>query len=135
MTGSFKVFKYIFFTLGIYLIIVNVILWASGSELNDSFLELSLPNNFNSFHTYDNAYEWKGFQWFFERLSTFPGLYYTVNACNTYANIISNFTITNIGVLDTVLAILRILTTPLILINTVLVDIINTVIWFIGFVS
>lgn len=139
MVGCGRFVKIIVLTLGIYVLTMNVILWANDPSVNvllNAENPISIDKYFYSFanfHGY-NVTHFRGFSWFFDKLSTFPGLASSHKMLSTYANIVSGFKVTNNGILDTILAILRLLTTPINLGVTLVIDIINNAIWFFSFI-
>lgn len=76
-----------------------------------------------------------GFESFYNLLGTFPGLRYTQGITSTYLDIVSGYDVTGIGILDALIGVVRILTAPMLLGITIVTDIINNVIWFLGFLN
>lgn len=138
MVGCNRVVKIICMTLGIYLLTANIILWANDPSVNvllnqNNPIHINEFFNFASFHGY-NATNFKGFGWFFDKISTFPGLSSTHKMMMTYGNIVSNFHVTDNNIVDAILGILRLLTTPINLTVTLFIDILNNAIWFFSFI-
>lgn len=140
MVGCNRLLRIICLGLGSYLLVINVILWATDPEVNMLLLkqyniteEIYLIDKFQIMHNY-NMTHYRGFKWFFDNLSNFPGPSFTHGMLMTYANIISGYSITGNWGLDFLLAIFRILSTPLLLTITITMDILNNAIWFIGFI-
>lgn len=134
-----RLFKTIFLIVGVYVIAVNVIRWANLPHVADIWLN---DNTFISFTQFQGQYQMQkywGFKWFFDVISTFPGATTTVAMFNKYGNIISMFPTTfdpnNINILEGIIAILAILFTPALLGITIVIDILNNVLWFFSFLS
>lgn len=132
--------KIIVLTLGIYLLTANVILWATEPSVNLQLIysnftthNLNEFSGFKGFHDFGMV-NFKGFKWFFDRISTFPGPTFTHGVLTTYTDILSGFSITGNWGLDFLLAIFRITSTPILLSITIVVDIVNNGLWFVKFV-
>lgn len=76
--GLFAQFiKIIVLFLGVYLLVVNIVSLAYyygsvGNVFDNESLYTALDFNFVGWHDYQPI-EYKGFSWFFDKLSTFPG--------------------------------------------------------------
>lgn len=137
--------KFIFLTAGVYLLIVNIILWANSAEVNANLIYgrefliggdnwWDVLNSFNKWHDY-NMVHYRGFEWFYDRFSTFPGLSATTNVITNYANILRGFSITNNFFLDVLIAIGKMLTTPILLVVTLATDIMSILWWMFSFLD
>lgn len=129
--------KTIFILLGVYVIAINITLWATSQSVGGEQL-VGGPSEWNFFEYHDarmSTYGYVGFEKFYDLLSTFPGLRYCQGITSTYADIVTGYNVTNVGILDAILAIFRILSTPLLLSVTIIADIVNNVIWFLGFLN
>lgn len=129
--------KTIFILLGVYVIAINVTLWATSHNVGGEQLHGVLDNwNFYGFHSSRMSdFGYVGFESFYNLLGTFPGLRYTQGITSTYLDIVSGYDVTGIGILDALIGVVRILTAPMLLGITIVTDIINNVIWFLGFLN
>lgn len=129
MVGTGRLIKTIFLILGIYIIAVNIILWANNNEhsifMNTS--EIVSHNSYQYFHEQGESF--KGFYWFFERIGSFPGLEQSYSAVLKYKQII-----TGASDLHPLFGTLAILNSPIELVVRFLQDFISIVIWFFEFV-
>lgn len=147
MVACNRLFKTITLLLGVYLLIINVVLWATEPSVNILLLKGNGISILNDLQDMPQIYEvssfeemhkissmnYKGFEWFFDRISSFPGPAVTHGYLMTYSNILTGFSITGNWGIDFLLAIFRILSTPLLFVITVTLDILNNAIWFIRF--
>ena len=79
-------------------------------------------------------YEYRGFSYFYQYLSTFPGLTNSISTVSHVAAILSgDVSYTNITVLDALISIGSLLATPVQLIICFVSDLINIVIWLFAF--
>lgn len=97
-----------------------------------------LSNNWTVIHVFDHEnishYNYKGFAYFFEYISTFPGLGNCQNAINLGLTMLSGSSdISGYNVVDAILGVLYLLATPVTILVTFVLDIINNFIWVIGF--
>ena len=95
-------------------------------------------NHWQSFHFISmhnvSDYEYRGFKYFMEYLSTFPGLANSHNTLSTIAGIINNqVSYTNNDVLNVLLNILTIIGSPVQLVICFVVDLVNMLIWCFSF--
>lgn len=129
--------KTIFLLLGVYVIAINVTLWATSHNVGGEQLHGILDDwNFYGFHSSRmRDFGYVGFEKFYNLLGTFPGLRYTQGITSTYLDIISGYNVTGIGVIDALFGLVRILTAPFLLTITIVTDIINNVVWFLGFLN
>lgn len=129
MVGTGRLIKTIFLILGIYIIAVNIILWANNNEhsIFSNTSEIVAVGNYQYFH--EQCESFKGFQWFFERISSFPALEQSYGAVLKYKNII-----TGASDLGPFFGTIAILNSPVELFVKFCTDFINIVIWFFEFV-
>lgn len=125
--------KLIVMSLGIFLIVINIIVWANGKDVAAD-LESTLFNwNYKAWHGVKMS-EYKGFRWFYEKLSTFPGLNTTISTFNKMANIVNVFDTGEPGnIIEFLRSILMILTAPVVLFFTIMLDVVNLIGWFVSF--
>lgn len=136
-----RLIKTIVLILGVFLLVINIVLWANDTDLvsKDFWDDYSQIENF-SWWSYDeyvssaSPQNYYGFRWFFDKLSTFPGLRSTLDMFQNFSNVISNFDVTGNYFADIFLAIFRILFTPVMLVMTLVLDIFQNVSWFISFI-
>ena len=67
-----RTLKTIVLIFGIYIIIINICDIALGGSSTDKILEMINVNSFQQFHA-SGRNRFKGFNWFFNELETFPG--------------------------------------------------------------
>lgn len=125
--------KIIIMTLGIYIIVINIIDWANGYNVANNLEATNLNWNFNAFHN-TTMTSFKGFKWFKEHLATFPGINQTIATLQKNANIFKNFEgVEAHDIFGYVMAIWQFITIPFTLVISLLKDIINNVLWFFTF--
>ena len=133
MIGSSRLIKIIFLTLGVYLIAINIILWANGEDLAERVLTESSWMTFNGYQ--NQRPDFKGFHWFFNELSTFHGVKTTMAAFNKYINIFNQHWTENIGenIGTGFLWLLQVIFAPMMFLGTTLIDIFTNAAWFFHF--
>ena len=124
--------KILFITLGLFVLVVNLIYWANQPLVISPTYYI---NNNEFIVMFDRHQSFIGFSDFFKFLETFPGLTTTIVTLRTWGDIISNFSITNIGFLDALIGIFRLITTPIALSMTIIVDLFRNIIWFVTLLS
>lgn len=115
----------------VLLIIVNLVFFTitNSAALNNNwaFIEVLNPN-------VSSHYEYRGFKYFFDYISTFPGLANSMNALNMALNLLSSqYDLTGINALNAILGVFWLLISPVTLFVTFILDIINNVVWVFGF--
>lgn len=135
--GAFSsIIKTIFLILGVYVISINVTLWANSHNVGGEQLGLMQDWNFYAYHSARmKDFGYVGFEKFYNVLGTFPGLSHTQALTSTWLDIVSGYNLTGIGILNFVLAIVRIFSAPLLLTIGIITDILNNVIWLLGFLN
>ena len=135
MIGTSRLIKIIVMVLGIYLLIVNVVSWTMDGDVNTMSVATMLSSEdqatFYKFHN-ANFTNFKGFEWFFNYLETFPGPATTRMLLSNYSDIVNNYSVSSNGIIDFIAAIWRILSTPLLLVITLVIDVIRNALWFLG---
>lgn len=113
------------------LVIVNLVFFTitNSAALNNNWVFIEVLNPNVSSH-----YEYRGFKYFFDYISTFPGLANSMNALNMALNLLSSqYDLTGINALNAILGLFWLLISPVTLFVTFVLDIINNVIWVFGF--
>lgn len=145
MIWNNRLIKSIVLILGVFVLVINLVIYFNDTQYVPGINGGSNWWNWQSipdlkFWTYDDyntefaSKHYFGFRYFFNKLSTFPGLRYCTDAITKYGNIITNFKVTDITILDVLIAIFRIITTPIVLLFTFLTDIMSNLYWFISFI-
>lgn len=79
-------------------------------------------------------FKFRGFRYFMDYISTFPGLTNSMNMINYSLNLLSGQAdLSHIGVLDAVVGVFNLLISPVTLFITFILDILNNLIWLFGF--
>ena len=138
MVGCNRIIKIIVMTLGIYLLVINVVLWANDPKMNILLLETStyhydMVPNYYVFHE-TKMVNFYGFEWFYNRLSTFPGLQNTVAQITNYGKYISGLSLGKWVLISILETIVKGLVVPFQLLGAIAVDIYNNAKWFLGFI-
>lgn len=120
-----KWFYIILGSLGTILIIVNLVLWSNQMNLG---LQMAGYQDIND--TWYTPQKYIGFENLFEYLGTFPGPAITHEAITTFCNVITNFDVSGIVVVDYVLAILRLIVGPVAVSVSIIGDIAVNLVWF-----
>lgn len=123
--------KFIFMILGIYIIIINIIMWSNAPSTASG---LGNGITFGAYHSYSMQH-WRGFSWFFNEVSSFNGWQATYATFNNYCNIVGRYQITGNGIVDTFLAVGRVLTAPIVLLWALLMDISSFIRWLFNFLN
>lgn len=130
--------KTIVLILGIYIIIINICDLAIGNSTTDSILDTINVNSFQQFHA-SGRNRFKGFNWFFKELETFPGFTQTAQFIGNLRSFRNPFdgtdAFTSGNVFDAVKFIAVAITTPIWLIVISTGEIIRNIIWFFGFIG
>lgn len=85
-------------------------------------------------NTININYEYRGFGYFFEYLSTFPGLMNTMETIKAVGSCLTGqFSPTDYNVVNAILGVLFMLWSPIQLIITLVTDIFNDAVWIIWF--
>lgn len=136
-----RLVKTIVLILGVFLLVINVVIWANDTDVvsKNYFEQVSEISNFSwwSYDEYNSQaapQNYYGFRFFFDKLSTFPGLRATWTMLKEFGDVINNFSVTSIPLLDVLFAIFRVLFTPVMLLITIVTDIYSNVKWFIEFI-
>ena len=123
--------RIIFLASLIFVIGANYVFFATAQDVFNNNDWVSL--HFISMHN-QSTYEYRGFKYFFEYMKTFPGLANSHNTVSTIAGIINNqVSYTNNDVLNVLLNILTIISSPVQLIICLVVDIFNNLVWLFTF--
>lgn len=132
MVGSSRLIRNIFGILSAWVLIVILISFANQSTNYGGYVVWGQPYHPDIITKHAHFH---GFKEFFGYLETYPGLYYTQSWINNYCNVIGNFQVTNVDVLNALLAIFRILTTPIVIAVSIVSDIVHNIVWFYGFLN
>lgn len=129
-----RLVKTVFLTLGIFLIVINIVWWANDELASKTLIDMNLydKGDFVLFHK--SGVEFRGFQWFFDKLSTFPAFKFTYDVIITkWLNLAGDFDWTGVAFIDFIYAIFRVILAPFALLGTILVDLFNNLMWFFSF--
>ena len=130
---AFRILSSIFILLGVYLVIINIICWANSEQVAKVYASTLDGGTYNYWHnTSMNTY--KGFRWFYEELSTFPGLAATLGTLNQLGKFVNPLGSTPNDLWSWVVYIGQILSAPIQLLVTVVVDVIRNLVWFVHFI-
>ena len=133
-----RTLKTIVLILGIYIIIINICDLAIGGNSTDKLLETINVNSFQQFHE-SGRNRFKGFNWFFHELETFPGFTATAQFIGNLREFKNPFDGTNAfgdgNVFAAIKYIAAAITTPIWLIVTTTCELIMNIIWFFGFIG
>lgn len=122
--------------------LVVVVLFATIILLTGNLVLFSITNNGATGNNWlgevqfgvNGNYEFRGFQYLYQYVSTFPGLTNSLNVINTVVNTITGqFSVSGNNVIDAILGIFYVLVTPVSLIITFIIDIFNNIVWVFGF--
>lgn len=84
--------------------------------------------------TRPGEFKFRGFKYFMDYVSTFPGLTNSLNWINQALNLLSGQgTITSVGPVDAMIGVFYLLISPVTLIVTFILDIVNNAVWVFGF--
>lgn len=124
--------RIIVLSLAVFIIVANLAFFtlSQSNFLGYDWVAINIynPNSINV------NYEYRGFAYFFEYLSTFPGLNNTVQTWNYVAALVSGqFAPTDWSVVNAILGVLFLLWSPVQLIITFVIDILNDVLWILFF--
>lgn len=112
----------------IFILGINLVLFTIVQP--STYVHNYTDTGFNFLYMQNYHYEYKGFQYFFEYISTFPGLINSHNTINHVAAILSReISYTGYTVVDAMIGVLDVMSSPVQLIITFILDIINNIIW------
>lgn len=119
----------IFLLLGIYLIVINIV-GLTIYERNIAHINTPLEyTNFQGWHDYQ-INEYVGFNWFFNRLETFPGFNNFSNNLDWWNQLITENLPDGSNIFGTLAYIANIISMPFRFAWSIIVDVILNVIWF-----
>lgn len=132
-----RALKTIVLIFGIYIIIINICDLAIGGNSTDKLLETINVSSFQQFHA-SGRNRFKGFNWFFRELETFPGFTATaqfIGNLREFKNPLDGTEAFTGNVFDAVKYIATAITTPIWLIVITTCELIMNIIWFFGFIG
>lgn len=118
--------KLIFVVLGGIILAINLVFWANN---NPQMLKPFIIS-YSGYQHFGDTNKFVGFKELFEYIETFPGISHSSYILNKYTNIISNYKVVDGGILDAIIAIFRLLTAPVLLSVTIVIDVFNNIRWF-----
>lgn len=128
-----RVLSFILLTLGIYLIAINVISIYGQKGVLTPLPSDSFDLNFYGWHSSFKE-RFRGFSWFYEKIETFPSINNTINFVTKLRDFSTWVTGTPSDIIGALIWIGKILTFPVSLVIVFLVDIVNNILWFLGFI-
>lgn len=115
-----------------FLVVANLAFFtlSQNSFLGYNWVAIDIYNP----NTININYEYRGFGYFFEYLSTFPGLMNTMETIKAVGSFLTGqFSPTDYNVVNAILGVLFMLWSPIQLIITLVTDIFNDAVWIIWF--
>lgn len=113
----------------IFLVLVNLVAFTITKDFSSG--------DWHIIHTDINGgseFKFRGFKYFMEYISTFPGLANSGNLLNLGLNLLSGqANLTKVGWADAIIGVFYLLVSPITLIVGFILDIINNAIWVFGF--
>ena len=132
-----KWFYIILSTLGLFLIAFNVIVWSMQDGTGVFMVFKPVVNDPVDTNNFFTPRQWYGFKDFYRQLSTFPGPAFSYATLTGWSNVITNFEVIDLGnmeilekLLNGLLALVRLLTAPIVLAFAMVGDLLSNIIWF-----
>lgn len=125
------------FSRSIRIIVVSSLIFVLGVNLVAFTLTQTAGGEWSIIQTSLNGgtqFKFRGFKYFMSYISTFPGLGNSLNTINLGLNLLSGQGgLTNVGWADALIGVFYLLVSPITLLVTLVLDIINNLIWLFGF--
>lgn len=153
MIWNNRFIKIIVLVLGVFILALNFIIYLnqgvvvlneSSFSIHDIPIDILLdPEKLNKyldsmyFYDYNTDYSMQsyfGFGYFFDKFSQFPGLTHTLDMLRSFGNVVGNFSVTGNNIIDFVIAIFRVISTPIAIGMTLFMDIVHNLIWIVSFI-